>query len=62
MVPSLELTQSRMRRVSWLQTTWRKHFCKLLNVHKVNDVRQTETHTADTLVPEPSASEIEMAI
>jgi len=34
----------------------------LLNVHWVNDVRQTEIRTAEPLVPEPSASEIELAI
>ena len=28
----------------------------------VNDVRQTEIHTAKPLVPEPSAFEVEMAI
>jgi len=33
-----------------------------LNVHGVNDVRQTEMHTAETLVPVPSAFEVEMAI
>jgi hypothetical protein len=33
-----------------------------LNVHGVNDVRQTEIHTAEPLVPEPSDSEVEMAI
>jgi hypothetical protein len=41
---------------------WRNHFFQLLNVHRVNDVRQTEIHTAEPLVPEPSASEVEMAI
>jgi hypothetical protein len=41
---------------------WRSHFCQVLNVHGVNDVRQTEIHTAQPLVPEPSASEVEMAI
>jgi len=35
---------------------------QLLNVHGVNDVRQTEMHTAEPLVPEPSASEVELAI
>jgi hypothetical protein len=30
-------------------------------VHGVNDVRQTEIHTAQPLVPEPSAFEVEMA-
>jgi len=33
----------------------RKHFSQLLNVHRVNDVRQTEIHTAEPLMPEPSA-------
>jgi hypothetical protein len=41
---------------------WTKHFFQLLNVHWVNDVRQTEIRTAKPLVPEPSASEFEMAI
>jgi hypothetical protein len=34
---------------------WRKHFSQLLNIHGVNDVRQTEIHTAEPLVPELSA-------
>jgi hypothetical protein len=33
-----------------------------LNVHGVNDVRQAEIHTAELLVPEPTVSEIELAI
>jgi len=33
----------------------RKHFSQLLNVHRFNDVRQTEIHTAEPVVPEPSA-------
>jgi len=41
---------------------WRKHFSKLLNVHGVIDVRQTELHTAEPIVPEPSAFEVEWAI
>jgi hypothetical protein len=41
---------------------WRKHISQLFNVHGVNDVRQTEIHTAEPLVPEPSAVEVEMAI
>ena len=36
-------------------TKWRNHFSQLLNVHGVNDVRQTATHTAVPLVPDPSA-------
>jgi hypothetical protein len=43
-------------------TRWRKHFSQLLNVHWVNGVKQTEIHTAEPLVPEPSASEVELAI
>jgi hypothetical protein len=38
---------------------WRNYFFQLLNIHGVNDVRQTEVHTAE---PEPSAFEVEMAI
>ena len=33
---------------------WRDYFSQLLNVHGVHVVRQTETHTAEPLVPEPS--------
>jgi len=35
---------------------------QLLNVHGVNDIRQTYIHTAEPLVPEPSVFEIEMVI
>jgi hypothetical protein len=42
--------------------TWRNHFSQLLNIHGVSDVRQIEVHTAEPLVPEPSAFEVEMAI
>ena len=31
-------------------------------VHGVNDVKQTEIHTAEPLVPKPSAFEVELAI
>jgi hypothetical protein len=37
-------------------------FCELLNVHGAGGVRQTEMHTAEPFVPEPSASEVEVAI
>jgi hypothetical protein len=33
-----------------------------LNIHGVNDVRQTEIHIAEPLVPEPTAFEIEVAV
>jgi len=57
-----------MKRVIWLQTPntivarWRNYFSWLLNVNGVNDVRQTERHTAEPLVPEPSAFEVELSI
>jgi len=35
---------------------------QLLNIHGVNDVRQTEKHTAELLVPDPSVIESELAI
>ena len=41
---------------------WRNHFSQPFNVHEVNDVRQTEIHKAEPLVPEPSACEFEMAV
>jgi hypothetical protein len=40
----------------------RKPFSQLLNIHQVNDVRQTEIHTAQPLVPEPCAFEFQMAL
>jgi len=36
--------------------------CQLFTVHGVSDVRQTEIHIAESLVPEPSAFEVETAI
>jgi hypothetical protein len=41
---------------------WKNNFCHLLNVRGVNDVRKTEIRTAEPLVPEPSSSEVEIAI
>jgi hypothetical protein len=41
---------------------WKNNFCQLLNVHRAGGVRQTELHTAEPFVPEPSASEVEVAI
>jgi hypothetical protein len=40
----------------------RNHFSQLLNVHAVNDHRQTEIHTAELLVSESIALEVEMAV
>jgi len=39
----------------------RKRFSQLLNIHGIKDDRQTEIHTAEPLVPEPSAIEVELA-
>jgi len=36
-------------------------FSQLLNLHRVNYVRHIEIHTAEPLVPEPSAFEFELA-
>jgi len=41
---------------------WRNHFSQLFNVHGISDVRQTNIHTAEPLVPEPNALEVEMDI
>ena len=43
-------------------TRWRNHFSQLLNAHGANDVKQTEIHAAEPVVPELSAFEVEMAI
>ena len=40
----------------------RNYFSQLLNVDGVSAVRQTKIHTAEPLVPEPSAFEDEVAI
>jgi hypothetical protein len=45
-----------------LLTRRRNHFSQPLNIYGVNDVRQTEIHTAEPVVPEPNAFEVEMAI
>jgi len=41
---------------------WRNYFSQLFNAHGFKDVGQAEIHTAEPLVPEPSASDIELAI
>ena len=41
---------------------WRNYFSQLFNVYGVKDVVQAEIHTAEPLVPEPSAFEFELAI
>jgi len=44
--------------VAW----WGNYFSQLFNMHGVKDVGQTEIHTAEPLVPEPSVCEVELAI
>jgi hypothetical protein len=41
---------------------WKNYFSQVLNVQGVNDVRQTEVHISESLVPEPSSFEVEIAI
>jgi len=41
---------------------WRNYFSQLFNVHGVSNVRHTEIHTAEPLVPEPSVFEVEIPI
>ena len=41
--------------------SWRNHSSQLFNVHEASDVRQ-RNNTAEPLVPEPSVSDIQMAI
>ena len=45
-----------------IMARWRNCFSQILNVHGVSDVRKAEIHTAEPLVPEPSALEVEQAI
>ena len=45
-----------------IMARWRNYFFQVLNVHGLSDVRQAEIHTAEPLVPEPSALEVELAI
>jgi hypothetical protein len=40
---------------------WKNDFSQLLNAHDVNDVRHTEIHAAEPLVPEPNTFEFELA-
>jgi len=41
---------------------WRNYFSQILNAHGVNYVRQAEIYTAEPLVPEPSSSDVDLAI
>jgi hypothetical protein len=33
---------------------WKNYFSRLLNVHRVSDVKQIEIHAVEPLVPDPS--------
>ena len=45
-----------------IMARWRNYFSQILNIHGVSEVRRAEIHTAEPLVPEPSALEFELAI
>jgi hypothetical protein len=45
-----------------IMARWRNYFSQLLNVHGVEDDGQVQIHTAEPLVSEPSAFEVELAI
>jgi len=38
--------------------SWRNHSSQLLDVHGINDARQSEIYTVEPLVLEPSAFEV----
>jgi hypothetical protein len=50
-----------MRRVIWLQIPTVFGLVDELNIHGANEVRQTQLRRAETLVPEPSAFQVELA-
>jgi hypothetical protein len=41
---------------------WRNYFSQLIRVHAVKEDGQAEIHTAEPLVPDSSASDVELAI
>jgi hypothetical protein len=43
-------------------TRWKNYFCQILNVQGPEGIRQTEIHTAEPFVPEPSSTEFEVGI
>jgi len=67
-VTSLELLQWRMTKddlvadAHSILARWRTYFSQLLNVHGFNDVRQTEIHPAEPLLPKPSAFNVKTDI
>jgi hypothetical protein len=47
---------------SHILNTWKNYYSQLLNLHRASDIRQTETHTAESLVPDPSPFKVELSI
>jgi hypothetical protein len=41
---------------------WKNYFRLLFNAHGINNVRQTELHTAEPLVPAFSSFEVEISV
>jgi hypothetical protein len=41
---------------------WKNYFSQLLNVNRINDVRNIEIHTTEPLVPDTSPFEVEIGI
>jgi hypothetical protein len=41
---------------------WKSYFSQLLNVHQISDVRQTQIHTDEPLVPGHSHLQVEISI
>jgi hypothetical protein len=41
---------------------WKNCFIQLFNLHGVSDIRQTQIHTAELFVPEPSSFKVEISI
>jgi len=41
---------------------WKNYFTQLFNLHGIKDVGRTEIHTAELLLPEPRAAELELDI
>ena len=60
--PRTNIVKDLVRNSQSILARWRNHFSQLFNVHGVSDVRHTEIHTAEPLVSEPSAFEVELAI
>ena len=44
-----------------IMARWRNNFSQILNLNGFSYVREAKIHTAEPLVPEPSALEVELA-